>query len=98
MMKNIVLGKSTKFFLLGMLVVIAIVFLIGADNSTVLTNGRYQISSCGASFGENSGGLGAFVVDTVSGETKIVYIKTYGTTKDGRVVINNLNKNFGSFE
>lgn len=54
--------------------------------------GRYQISSWGCSQG-TSGGYGAFLTDTTTGKTKIVY--SYIPTKNGKGIrINNLNKRF----
>ena len=56
--------------------------------------GRYQIASWGFSQ-RNSGGYGAFLTDTTTGETKIVY--SYIPTGNGKgVQINNLNKAFAS--
>ena len=97
-MKNKIFKERLKFFLFGMLVVTGILFLTGADNHTALNNGRYQISAWGGALGENSGAMGAFVVDTVSGEAKNVYIRTYGIKDKGRLVKNNLNKHFSSYQ
>jgi hypothetical protein len=52
-----------------MLVVIGFMILSGAYADAP---GRYQLESWGAS----GIGFGAFVMDTVSGETKIVYLNT----------------------
>lgn len=69
MTENRIVKERIRFFLLGMLVVVGMLFLIGASNDkVVIDNGRYQISSWG-----DSRAHGAFVVDTISGETKIVY-------------------------
>lgn len=69
MTENRVVKERIRFFLLGMLVVIGMLFLVGASNDkVVIDNGRYQISAWG-----DSRAHGAFVVDTISGETKIVY-------------------------
>lgn len=97
-MKNKIFKERLKFFLFGMLVVLGILFLTGADNHTTLNNGRYQISAWGGALGEKSGAVGAFVVDTVSGEAKNVYTRTYGINDKGRVVKNNLNKHFNSYQ
>lgn len=103
--------ERIKFFVLGMLVVIGMGMLISANITVVpmdlsekskempvLGNGRYQISAWGGTFGSHSGGFGAFVVDTLSGESKIVYICVYGAPDKGNVVNNNLNKPFASME
>ncbi|MCI5165880.1 MAG: hypothetical protein D3903_07250 [Candidatus Electrothrix sp. GM3_4] len=56
--------------------------------------GRYQISSWGCSQGAGEGGgYGAFLTDTTTGKTKIVY--SYIPTRNGKGIrINNLNKRF----
>ena len=97
-MQNKIFKEKLKFFLFGIFVVLGILFLTGADNHTTLNNGRYQISAWGGALGENSGAMGAFVVDTVSGEAKNVYTRTYGISDKGRVVKNNLNKHFSSYQ
>ncbi len=69
MTENRIYKERVKFFLMGMLVVIGMMFLMGATNDTVvIDNGRYQISAWG-----DGKAHGAFIVDTISGETKIVY-------------------------
>ncbi len=97
--------EKIKFFLLGMLVVIGLMILTGAHSSfeetpaLVLPNGRYQISAWGANFGRTiGGGFGAFIVDTVSGETKIVYTSLYGINGKENVIKNNLKKSFSAME
>ena len=67
--KNRMWTEKVKFFLLGMLVMIGFMILAGAYADAP---GRYQLESWGAS----GIGFGAFVADTVSGETKIVYLNT----------------------
>ena len=69
MTENRIVKERIRYFLLGMLVVVGMLFLAGASNDkVVIDNGRYQISAWG-----DSRAHGAFVVDTISGETKIVY-------------------------
>jgi hypothetical protein len=68
-MQNKLLKERVKFFCLGMLMVLGVVFLMGSTNDkVVIDNGRYQVSAWG-----DGKAHGAFIVDTVSGETKIVY-------------------------
>lgn len=67
--KNNLWVEKAKFFLLGMLVVIGFLILTGAVGNAP---GRYQLEAWGA----GGIGFGAFVTDTVSGETKIVYLNT----------------------
>jgi hypothetical protein len=98
MLKNKVLKERVTFFLLGALAVFGMLFLLGADNAVIIDNGRYQLSSWAGSFGKNSGGVGAFIVDTVTGETKTAYTRIYGEPENGRVIKNNLNKPFNSMD
>jgi len=67
--KNSIWFEKAKFFLLGMLVVIGFLILTGAYGNAP---GRYELETWGA----GGIGFGAFVTDTVSGETKIVYLNT----------------------
>lgn len=72
------------------------VLLLGSRQSQQLSVplviGRYQISSWGFGQGTN-GGYGAFLTDTTTGKTKIVY--SYISTRNGKgIQINNLNKQF----
>jgi hypothetical protein len=86
--ENIRLEKA-KCFLLGVLVVIGILILSGAYTDTNAP-GRYQLAAWGA----GSIGFGAFVIDTVSGETKIVYLNTGMKAPQA----NNLGVPFGRIE
>lgn len=88
--------ERTKFFLLGIAVVTGILFLAGADslNPPPPNYGRFQISSWATSFGNNSGGVGAFVIDTITGETKTVYSRIYGAPEEGKILKNDLKKPF----
>ncbi len=88
--------ERLKFFLLGMIALMGLLFLTGAvpPVAPTLQYGRYQISSWGASLGDNSGAMGVFIVDTVSGETKTVYSRTYGDPKNTKALKNDLKKPF----
>ncbi|BCL59923.1 hypothetical protein DGMP_06160 [Desulfomarina profundi] len=86
-------------FTIGALCLFVVSLLMGAasdyQNST-LNYGRYQISSWATQLNRGSGAVGAFVLDTVSGETRTVYMRTYGDPGDTRVVKNNLKKSFSA--
>lgn len=99
-MKDKPWAERIKYFLFGAFVVAGILFLAGADSlSPPPPNyGRFQISSWATSFGENSGAVGAFVVDTVTGETKTVYSRIYGTPGEGKLIKNDLKKPFIAIE
>jgi hypothetical protein len=68
-------------------VIVGAIFLMGATTEkSIIENGRYQISAWG-----DGGAHGSFIVDTVSGETRIVYMyKELGNGKS--MVKSNLNK------
>lgn len=76
-----------------------VTLLLGAASdykNNTLNFGRYQLSAWGTQLGENGGAVGAFVMDTVSGETRTAYIRTYGDTPQSRVVKNDLKQPFNS--
>jgi len=95
-------GKSIwqermRFFVLGMLVVIGFMMLTGGvDNTPPINAGRYQLSAWSGALGSQGGGVGAFVIDTVSGEVRTAYSRIYGNPGEGELIKNNLNKPFSS--
>jgi hypothetical protein len=90
--------ERVKCFLLGILAVVGLLFLLGADNAPPPHYGRYQISAWSGSLGKDSGGVGAFVIDTVSGEAKTVYTRIYGKPGKGKIHKNNLKMPFASMQ
>jgi hypothetical protein len=96
-----------KYFLFGVGFTLMFLLLTGAyqvveieGNSAPLTldNGRYQLSSWATSIGDKNGVIGAFVIDTVSGETKTVYSREYGPKIESTTVKNDLKKPFSSIK
>jgi len=94
-----------KYFLLGIGSCLLALLLTGAMNdpgapgSANLSFGRYQLSSWATPFGDQGGAMGAFIIDTVSGETKTVYSRTFGSTPmEGEVIKNDLKKPFSSIQ
>ena len=86
-----------RFFVLGTLVVLGFILLTGGIDSTPPPNyGRYQLQAWAGPLGSDSGGIGAFVIDTATGETRTVYSRIYGNPGEGSVVRNNLNKPFAA--
>ena len=98
------MNAKLKYFLLGTATGLLFLLLTGAMNdpgapgSANLNFGRYQISSWATSFGDKGGAIGAFVIDTVSGETRTVYSRTYGPTMEGEILKNDLKKPFASIQ
>jgi len=93
-----------RYFICGALTSLGLLLLTGAMNdpgapsSANLSFGRYQLSSWAVSFGDKGGVVGAFVIDTFSGETKTVYSRLYGPIMEGEVVKNDLKKPFASMQ
>ena len=98
-----------KYFGLGVVATLLILGLIAAtpiiieapqdNNSTAILNyGRYQLSAWATTIGDKGGAIGAFVIDTATGETRTVYSRTYGDVLPSKVVKNNLKKPFHSIK
>jgi hypothetical protein len=75
--------KLMFYFLAGMLLMLMLVMITGAYNPSP---GRFQVTAYGAS----GIGFGAFVIDTQTGETRLVYLNT-GMETEQR---NHLGKSF----
>jgi hypothetical protein len=82
-----------KSFLIGLFMFGSMLFLMGHKSGN-LNFGRYQISSWGTTFGDLSGGCGAFIIDTATGETKTAYMYIYGTSEGASIMRDNLGKTF----
>ncbi len=89
MIQDRTIKERIRFFQLGALIVVGAIFLMGAaDNQLSIDNARYQISAWG-----DSKAHGAFIVDSVTGKTKMVY--HYEELGDGKTLEkSNLNKPF----
>ena len=92
------------YFSLGALSLLGVSLLMGAatdyhnNNNATLNFGRYAISSWATQLDNKSGVVGAFVLDTVSGETRTVHIRTYGEVPKSEVVKNDLKKPFNAIQ
>lgn len=95
---------KAKYFVFGILATLFFLVLTGAidhqgsSSSATLNFGRYQLSSWATSFGEKGGAVGAFVIDTVSGETRTVYSRTYGPPMESSVIKNDLKKPYSAIQ
>ena len=89
-----------KYFLMGVLFSGMIFMLTAATSSSPPAPhyGRYQISSWAGQVGPEGGSVGAFVLDTSTGETKTVYSRVYGNVGNTKVERNNLKTPFGSMK
>jgi hypothetical protein len=86
------------YFIIGLLSGIALLSIIGATDFGPPNYGRYQISSWGTPLGKDLAGVGVFVVDTATGETKTVYSRIYGGADSGQVIKDDLRKPFHSIK
>jgi hypothetical protein len=97
--KNSVWRERLLFFSLGAFCLLVVSLLMGAASdyqNATLNFGRYQMSAWATRLNQESGAIGAFVMDTVSGETRTVYMRTYGKPGKSKVVRNDLKKPFNS--
>ena len=76
-MKNKLKRERLKFFFWGILLAIGLLVLMGAPGNSI---GRYQVSA----WSGGGIGFGAFIADTTTGETKIVYLNS-GTEKQNHL-------------
>lgn len=98
---NSVWRERLLYFTFGALGLMGVTLLLGAASDyqhNTLNYGRYQLSAWGTQIGKNGGAVGAFVMDTVSGETRTAYIRTYGDIPSSRVIKNDLKKPFHSIK
>ncbi len=99
-----ILRDKILYFSLGALSLTVVGLLMGAasdyqgSNNSTLNFGRYAISSWATQVDGKSGVVGAFVLDTVSGETRTVYIRTYGDVPKSEVTKNDLKKPFNAIQ
>lgn len=93
-MINAIVKDKIRYFLLGIAIIFAFIVLTGISKTPPPNYGRYQISSFAAAIENNGSIIGAFVVDTATGETKTVYSRTFKRINEGQILINNLKKPF----
>lgn len=96
-MKTTVWRERLLSFCLGAVSVAVLGLLLGAASdhqSSTPSYGRYQLSTWATRVDDQSALIGAFVTDTVSGETRAAYIRSYGNVPDSKVLKNGLNEPF----
>lgn len=71
-------NKIERLFYLavGAIITASFFLLVGATDVSAPNYGRYQISAWSSQTGKDSVAVGAFVLDTATGETKVVYHRT----------------------
>ncbi len=82
----------------GALSLMAALLLTGATDIAAPAYGRYQVSSWSTNVANDKAVVGAFVIDTATGETKNVYTRLVNSDGMGRVLRNDLGQNFYSIK
>jgi len=94
-MKTIFHNSQIKFFILGIAVTLFCVLFIGAINSPPPPNyGRFQLQSWATSLADGGALVGAFVIDTATGETKTVLSRQIKSGGKSITFKNELKKQF----
>lgn len=94
-MKFIRLDKHVKYFVIGVgLTLLCFLFLGAIDTPPPPHYGRYQLQSWAAAPVDGGALVGAFVIDTATGETKTVYSRLVKSEQQSIVFTNQLKKPF----
>ena len=94
-MKKIFHRAQLKFFILGIAVTLSCLLFIGAIKSPPPPNyGRFQLQSWATSPDDGGALVGAFVIDTATGETKTVLSRLVKFSGESVTYKNELNKQF----
>lgn len=91
-------NEKIKWMFLGGVLAIVVMLLVGATDISAPNYGRYQLSSWSSSVGDDKAVVGAFVIDTATGETRNVYTRLVDTDGHGRVMKNGLKETFHSVD
>ena len=94
-LKNQLKHKAVLIFS-GAMVLVSL-FLLTGSVAVVSGAGRYQLDSWSHSNNNGTGQYGAFVIDTITGETQIVYLAQINN-KTQRVIKNSLKKQFNYYD
>lgn len=86
------------WILVGALSFLGLFLLLGATDISAPNYGRYQISSWSTPVGNDKAAVGAFVLDTATGETKMVFSRMIEENGSGRIMKNDVNKTFHSIQ
>lgn len=86
------------WMLVGALSLTVVSLLLGAIDISAPNYGRYHVSSWSTQVGNERAAVGAFIVDTATGETKTVYTRLVNNNGMGKVLKNELNKTFHAIQ
>lgn len=89
-------SRKEKLFyvVIGSIITATLFLLVAATDVSAPNYGRYQLSSWSSQNGNNSVAVGAFILDTATGETKLVYHKTITAAENGLYGKDELRKPF----
>ena len=90
------MNKNRVWYIaVGMVSGMGMLLIMGATVYAPPNYGRYQISAWGSPFVKDTAGVGVFIVDTATGETKTAYSRFYGETDTVHIEKSDLIKPFG---
>lgn len=92
------MSARLPWILVGILSTLVTLLLIGATDISAPNYGRYQLSSWSTEVGEHKAAVGAFVLDTATGETKSVYTRIFDDRGQFKDLKNNLKSTFYSVD
>ncbi len=88
-------NKPVQYFILGIGLTILCILFLGAVNSPPPPHyGRFQLQSWATAPVDGGAMVGAFVIDTATGETKTVYSRLIKSEHESVIFINHLKKPF----
>ncbi len=98
-MKSIFYNERVKYFVFGIGLTLLCILCLGAVNSPPPPHyGRFQLQSWAAAPVDGGALVGAFVIDTATGETKTVYSRLVKSEKQSVIFTNQLKKPFSRIE
>ncbi len=88
--------SKMMWMFMGAVLAVVVMLLVGATDISAPHYGRYQLSTWSSPVGEDKAVVGAFVIDTATGETRNVYTRLVDENGSGRVMKNGLKETFHS--
>ncbi|MCD6527464.1 MAG: hypothetical protein J7K75_10785 [Desulfuromonas sp.] len=92
------MNKRLPWILVGILSTVLMLFLLGATDISAPNYGRYQLSSWSTDIGGDRAAVGAFIIDTATGETKTAYTRILDVKGTGIILKNDLKTTFHSIK
>lgn len=86
------------WLLTGAAAMLLVLLLVGATDYSAPNYGRFQLSTFSADMDDDKAAVGAFVIDTATGETRTVYYRLIDSQGGGSIFKNDLKKPFHSIQ